>query len=282
MTGRKAIAGLSLLCALAFCAFGAANASAKGTTAGECSSAAPTKDFEDAHCDKVKSGGSFGHILFPAGTATKVTAVNDLTGTKSSFILRLKFATILTEITCENVSVTGTITNIDTSGSMSLSFGIFVFTFSGCKVLAPASAVGKCTATIAKTETKVSDPMNIGLGEERELPQGGKIKVLQEGKGTEMALKLAAAIGTKLTTLTIAGAECPAALKGEKTIEGSLLAVGGRGGAEATTSSGATATFTAASTLGGFTFAGNPATLEGTLTFRKEGGNPLTITTTEK
>lgn len=285
MTGRKAVVGLSLLCALVFSAFGAASASAKGTTAVECSSAAVTKDFSDAHCDTPATPQSnFGHIAFENGKETSVSAANDLTGTLSSFLLKGKIAAVFTEVTCEKVAGTGSVTNKEAAEVMSVTFGKATTEFTVCKVLAPPAAVGKCTVTVNKTESLQSDPMTLGLGAEKTPPQGGAaIKVLEEGKGTEMGLKFSpTAVGGKFTILNFTGAECPAAVKGEKPVEGSALALGGRGGLEATSSSGATAKFTQASTLGGLTFAGNPATLEGTLTFRKTGGNPLSVTTTTK
>jgi hypothetical protein len=287
MTRRRAVVGLAVLCALCISAFSAASASAKGTTAVECSKSATTKDFEDEHCDKgVTSGGVWGHIAFPNGTAVNVTAVNDLTGTASNFKLMGKIAAVAIEIECTKVSAKGTVTNKEAAGAMSITFGNSSTSFSGCKLLAPASGVGKCKVEVATTNAKETDPMNLGLGEEKVEPTaaGAKVKVLEEGKGTEMGLKFAPITETEpFTTITISnetGQECPAALKGAFPVKGFAYAVGGRGSTEATTSTGATAVFTKASTLGGLTFAGNPATLEGTLTFRKEGGNPLSITTT--
>jgi hypothetical protein len=59
MTGRRAIIGLSLICALAFAAFGAANASALGTTQFTCKPGTGA-GFSEAHCTSaVPSGASF-------------------------------------------------------------------------------------------------------------------------------------------------------------------------------------------------------------------------------
>jgi hypothetical protein len=72
MSGRKAIVGLSLLCALVFCAFGAATASAAGgSTAFTCVKGAASADFEDEHCDKGKVGGGFGHVEIAPGSDVK-------------------------------------------------------------------------------------------------------------------------------------------------------------------------------------------------------------------
>ena len=84
MIGRRATVGLSLLCALAFCAFAAQSASAAkavNTTAFTCVEGA-TKDFSDAHCDtKVTAGtGQYGHVVIPQGTTTEVVGENTTTG----------------------------------------------------------------------------------------------------------------------------------------------------------------------------------------------------------
>jgi len=287
MIGRKAIVGLSLLCALCFCAFGAASASAKGTTAGECTTAAPTKDFSDAHCDTPKAGGTTGHILFANGLANtvNVTAANDLTGTASPFFLEGKVAGIVVKVECTTVAATGTVTNTENAETkaMTIDFGNAETKFTGCTVL---TQEGKCTVTVAATKSVQTDPMNLKKeGAEKTGPTEEKVKVVEEAAGsTDMGLKFAPVGAGNFTELTFAGEACPAAIKGAKPVKGFAYATGGRANSnlEGTTSSGATAIFSKASTLGGLTFAGNPASLEGTLTFRKSGGNPLIITTTEK
>lgn len=285
-TGRSTAVGLSLMCALAFCAIVAANAAAKGTTAVECTSGAVTKDFADAHCDKAQSGGSFGHIGFVNNTITSVSAVNDLTGTASSFILEGKIAAVSVAITCESVSATSSVTNSESSGAMTISFGTAQVTFNFCKMLAPASGAGKCSIFVSTASAVPTDPMNLGVSVSSKTgPTGEQIEhPINEAIffGTEMGLKFSSTGGGVITKITISGLECPAALKSTFNVEGFAFATGGRGGAEATTSSGATLVFTKASTIEGLKFAGNPATLEGTLTTRKFTGNPLSITTTTK
>jgi hypothetical protein len=279
MIRTRTLVGLAVLCALCLSAFAASSASAKGTTAGECSSTATTKDFEDAHCDRsVTTGGTFGHVLFPVGTATKVTAVNDLTGTSSPFILAIGIAGVVIHIQCNTVSGTGSVTNKEEGGAMKLAFGESTTRFTNCSVLDPAAAV-PCTVTIATVKANVSDPMNLKKGVTTTDATGHSLPEPVEEGGTEMGLKFTAS-GGKLTEITLAGAECPAAFTNTFPMTGSAIATGGRGSTEAITSTGATGIFTKASTIKFLKFAGNPATLEGTLTFRKEGGNPLIITTT--
>jgi hypothetical protein len=91
MNGRGAAIGLSLCCALIFCAFAAPSATAlKGTTAYECK---PVKEgamgFTDEHCTNAAEKGkaSFEHVLIPA-ESTKVTIINH--ETKTSPIVKMK------------------------------------------------------------------------------------------------------------------------------------------------------------------------------------------------
>jgi hypothetical protein len=263
-----------MLCALVFCAFSSASASAAGTTAGECSNKATTKDFTDADC--LTSGtGEFGHILFKAAETVNVTAKNT-----TPFVLEGKVAGVPVKIECKKVSGTGTITNHDNGTEpMTVTFGNSTTSFTECAVLAP---VNKCSVVVGTTTAAESDPMTLGLGEEITGPTGELVKVYQEGKGTEMGLKFSSVGTNNFTTLTfssLAGQTCPEAFtKAPIPVKGSAIAIGGRGGGA--TSSGATAVFTKASTLGGLTTGGQPSTLEGTLTFNKKEGNPLIITTT--
>jgi hypothetical protein len=108
MTGRRAVVGLSLLCALVFCAFAAPNAMAvQGTTAYTCkpepSPGAGTKGFEDEHCTKGVTGTSakWVHEEIKPDTKTEVTATNNETTTKVS-VAKLKFVYKKVEIELES------------------------------------------------------------------------------------------------------------------------------------------------------------------------------------
>jgi hypothetical protein len=57
MYGRRAVVGLSLLCALVFCAFAAPSAQAlKGTTITTCKQVGSGATFQDEHCTKQTMG----------------------------------------------------------------------------------------------------------------------------------------------------------------------------------------------------------------------------------
>jgi hypothetical protein len=277
MSRRRAVVGLSVLCALVFSAFAVSSASA-ATTAGECTSATGnTKDFKDAHCDEsVTAGtGAFGHILFAAGTTTNVTATNDTTGTTDPFVLEGKVAGVVIKISCASVSATGTVTN---NAGGTVSFGNATTSFTNCTQKAPVACEGK--AVTVKTTTSVqTDPMNLKLSStEKEGPTGEKLKFHEENAaGTEMGLKFSPLPEKPFTEITVS---CPTATTAP--VKGFTYATPRRAGGslQSTSGSGATVEFTKSSSIAGLTFAGGPATLEGVLTFRKTGGNPLVLTTT--
>jgi hypothetical protein len=78
-----------------FGAFTVPGATAAGTTAGECSPAVTMKDFEDTHCDKSKSPGTYGEVLYPVNTPVAVEAANDLTSVTAPFTLAGKLSGIV-------------------------------------------------------------------------------------------------------------------------------------------------------------------------------------------
>jgi len=90
MTGRGAIAGLSLLCVLALCAFAAPSATAlEGTTAFTCKPEPKptelTKGFEDEHCNKAAQGSKvkFIHKEIAEAVKTQLLVTNNETAAKT-------------------------------------------------------------------------------------------------------------------------------------------------------------------------------------------------------
>ncbi|HEV7562552.1 MAG TPA: hypothetical protein VGO24_03540 [Solirubrobacterales bacterium] len=80
MTGRKAIAGLCLLCALAFSALAAqnANAATKGTTLFTCKKTGPGGGFTQAHCKASDAGsGEYSHVAIAENTTTEITGTTE-------------------------------------------------------------------------------------------------------------------------------------------------------------------------------------------------------------
>jgi uncharacterized alpha/beta hydrolase family protein len=267
MTGRRAVVGLTLLCALLLSALAAQSASAtKGTTAFACSSGAGVKDFSDAHCDKGTAEGSFGHIEVEPGleVAIEITNAKTKTETKETTpaVLKGTLAGISSEITCTTVSGTGKSTNKEVAEVMQNEGTGLAIKYTGCTVNKPAGC-------------KVKEPIE---------QTGSSITVENLGAGkTEMGVEYKPKEKT-FAAVTFEGAEC--ALKGKTfSLEGTMVATGSRGDSEATTSGGGTQIFTNSMTKETLKFGGNAAEFSATLTIsRKQEGEegPLSLTTVGK
>jgi hypothetical protein len=255
MIGRRAIVGLSLLCALLFCAFAASSASAVGTTAVTCvETKVKEGDFTDAHCgNQVKTGeGLFAHAAIEVGTITKISLSNEKTAESTKAAQPFDFAGTLSgvkvEFSCTTVKGAGTLTNEEPEAKVMRTTGDAVIEASKCTVKQPA----KCT---------VKEPFTWDT----------HFKTYE--KGTEMGIEFTPKNGKQFGSWEMQGSEC--ALKGTAfAIEGSFK--GTLGGT--TEGKGATWGFTAASTAG-LKWGGNPYTLVGSVTPRMTEGNPITFTT---
>ncbi|MGB7686023.1 MAG: hypothetical protein WBL45_09615 [Solirubrobacterales bacterium] len=157
MIGRKAVIGLSLLCALLFCAFAAQSASAEkstNTTAFTCVASGGTtnKDFVDAHCDEAitPGKGSFEHLVIANDTTTALAATNDkvTNGTKDSEPATLKGTIGLAkvDILCTKVKNDTTksfIHNVDSGEKKHTVTGEARVEYTGCEV----KELAKCIVT---------------------------------------------------------------------------------------------------------------------------------------
>jgi hypothetical protein len=261
MTARRSIVGLTVLCALAFSAFAAANASAAGTTTFTCSEAASVKNFSDADCStKVSEGAKFGHIAIAEGTATELKATG---GTQT---LTTHVGGIVVELQCTAVKTTsGSSTNTLVSGVMqNLGSGIQL-EYTGCTVLKPSGigcTVGHDVGTTYVPGTIITNTL--------------KSETIEGTTATTTGVKFtpAGVAGTPFAEITISGCTTtPPNLTNAKVLG---TAVG--------TPSGANLVFTAASTAG-LTFGGQTASLAGTITVTAKGTKdaaftPLSVTTT--
>jgi hypothetical protein len=262
MIGRKGLVGLSLLCALAFCAFGAASASASGgTTAYTCDPEAQELDFEDEHCDNnVGSGGEFGHTVIPPNEETTITGTNNLTASNfSSWLLKGVIGGTNVEITCETVHAHADIENVP--GPPMQVVGEGTLEAENCMLMQPSAQTANCKVTVAPTTSNAATV-------------NGEMKMNFTPTGAHF---------TEITIADETGHTCSKALKGTFPVEGSAFATGKSTGTSPSWS-GATLHFTTADTAGTLIFAGHAAELEGTLTFRMdpEGGpegNPIVFTT---
>jgi hypothetical protein len=158
MIGSKAIAAISLLCALLLCAIGASSAFAatSGTTAFTCvESTTHEGDFEDAHCDKTVTPGTgkFTHKALPTNPTT-ATSTNAQTanGTKDSSPTVLKgiLGGVITEIVCKTRNGHGTLEN-KLSGEKHSVVGSGTTVLTECTMPKPVNAEGQRTVQSQRT-----------------------------------------------------------------------------------------------------------------------------------
>src|ERR1043166_4096070 len=227
MTGRRAVVGLTLLCALLLSALAAQSASAtKGTTAFPCTSSAGIDDFSDAHCDNGVEKGSYGHVYTEPGQEVEIELTNSKTKTETKestpAILKGTLAGVKFETTCTTVSGTGKSTNKVIAEVMQNEGTGLAIKYSGCTVNKPAGC-------------KVKEPIEI---------TGSSITVENLGAGkTDMGVQFKPKAEKPFGEVTLEGTEC--ALKGKSfPLEGTMIATGSRGSTEAVASSGATLVFT--------------------------------------
>lgn len=279
MIRRRAVIGLSLLCALMFSALVAQSASAQkgtaaaNTTAFTCVENGGAKDFSDAHCDTFVGAekGKFGHVAIKAGEATEIEVTNEATtvDTKGRVpaILTATIAKVAIEMSCEVVSSSGEnwIENKEV-GKEHKAKGTVKVELTKCKVLKP----GKCEVK----EPIVTTAKFVGV-------EGLKSATQEKTMGVEFTEDEGG-----FAELFFKGAECAL---GEKTfpITGSTIATGKPEPTQATKHSGATSIYVPNKTPS------KPAEemetlklgevgvhLSGTFTTRMAGkGNPITLTT---
>ncbi len=270
MIGRRATVSLSLLCALALCAFAAQSASAvpaKKTTAFTCVENGGLKDFEDAHCDHRvgPEQGKFGHIPIPQNQTTEVTVTNAKTsfGTFESTptVLKFIFGGKPVEISCKTVHGVGTMHNVE-------------------PILEEHKVTG--TLTVKATECKVLKPLKCFVKEPIEyLTEFEGVEGLgPEGNTHGIEYKPHIQEGGILMTITLEGPEC--LVKGIVPITGTMIATGGPNPKEQ--HSGATHIFTNEMTKETLKAGGKPAEHSGALTMKMapvEGveQNPIAFTT---
>jgi len=144
MTGRRAIFGLCMLCAMAFSAIAAQGAAAEtGQTAFTCVSTATTKQFSSEHCVPGETGTAFGHVAITEETHAKLSNEKTNTTTTGPTNTTLKETIAATNLELESTGAVeglGTLKNQEVGGVMqgfaqSDANGI---TFNGVNVVAPA------------------------------------------------------------------------------------------------------------------------------------------------
>jgi hypothetical protein len=272
MNGRRAVIGLSLLCALVFSGLAAQSAMAvKGTTAFTCVKVAEgvPSEFEDAHCLKKHTPftGEYVHAVIGEGTVTNVTTVNDETGTKP--LSKFKSTIAGTEFELQSKSF------MSCRGKTKLTNKV-----NGAKQM---EAAGENCGVFS--ETTVTKPAKCSVkGGVVNLTEGGEGKtvVKEVEKKQEMYVEFLPPKEKAFSTFTLEGAEC--ALKG--------LAIEVKGTAQANNTTeegkldGPTLRFTTAQTGKTLKVGANKAEFEATFTTRMEEpeGKPeepaISLTTT--
>jgi hypothetical protein len=274
MHGRRVIVGLSLLCALAFSAFAAPNATAlKGTTAFTCQPEPKpektTKGFEDEHCTKSAEGekAKWVHTEISPNVKTQVTVTDNETGEK---FFKPKFASTIAGVNfeLEGEGFMSCLTNASLENKVNAAkqmeaAGGGCGTFTGVKVLKPA----KCK--LAKEETILGEG-SIGKTVVKEV----------EGK-SEMYGEAVPPPSGVFAEFEFAGTECA--------LKGTVVKITGTARSNVTTNEGqldgATVKVTTKETEKTLKVGGNAARTEavGTVRMKSEGEvpeNPIVVTTT--
>ncbi|MGB7685469.1 MAG: hypothetical protein WBL45_06755 [Solirubrobacterales bacterium] len=271
MIGRRSTIGLSLLCALAFCAFAAQSASAvhaKNTTAFTCIWAGPGNgEFADPHCDeKVGLGnGPYHHKeIPPLPVETTELEVTNETTEEATEPLKLNsvVAGVGMEVLCKKAASAAKTTylhNVDIEGNHTVT-GTILINVTECEVKKPTNCKIKEPIVITATFEGVE-----GLGKGKD-ERGLEFK--GEGKEGEFA------------TLNFSGEKCAFAGKAFP-IQGSAIGTGQPGPKEEW--SGSTAKFETgpeSNTMESLVIGKSPVEFTGGFTTRMAGGgNPISLTT---
>lgn len=271
--------GLSLLCALLFCAFAAQTASATkatNTTAFTCVPEPNKKgDFTDEHCDTASPEkiGEFTHAAIENGKTTEVELTNEKVteSTKKSepAVLKGTVSLVKTEIECATAKGKGTFTNQEPEAKVHTGSGSGSTEMSSCAVLKPA----KCT---------VKEPIAVNV-------TGIPVEGLEGPKGEKNAMGgevIGAAAEETFTEIGFQGVECSLKNLNFK-VKGSAIATSGPTTESTQTgkSTGATAVYTPKFSMQKLKFGLNVAEFSLITTVRRapvEGKqqNPISGTTT--
>lgn len=278
MIGRRAIAGLSLLSALLFCALAAQGASAaahtsKNTTAVTCVKGGGKLDFKDAHCDEttIAGKGVYGHEPL-SGNPTTLEVTNEKTKNATTehtpAVLKGELLKAKLEITCTKVKSTTEVGSKKSvienggTGTEHIVTGTVIVDFEECKVLLPEKCNVKEPIEV-KSQFKGVDELNAD----------------KLGMGVEFVPDNEAGI---FVEITLEGAEC--GLKGTTfQVKGSIIGTGTPG--DNAKESGATTIFKEKNAEDQkLTIGGKPAEFIGAFTSRMHTGTgtgeAIALTTT--
>jgi hypothetical protein len=267
MIGRRAIVGLSLLCALMFSAMAVQSAIAATksvrTTAFTCKKEATKKfRFSDEDCTKESATkeGQFEHVEIAKGTTTSLFVGQSGASPK---LIGEAFG-VKAEVECSFSNIEPTIHNVE-SGGAEKKHTVTGEVFAEFKTFCSVTNLPNC---------KVEEPIKITVSEyegvEGEVAKGG---------AKEMGVAIRPIGTTTFATLKFSSKEgkfCP--LPAEAKVTGTVVATG-VGSGETPIYSGAKAVITRAMTEETLKFAGNPASFALESTVSQFVGNPIALTT---
>ncbi|HSS34361.1 MAG TPA: hypothetical protein VLL27_13880, partial [Solirubrobacterales bacterium] len=169
MIGRKAVIGLTVLCALLVSAFAAQAASAVGTTAYTCKGVtAGTGTFKAGHCKPGDAGtGNFSHVSIANGTSTEITGSDlNTAGEHTGAILKSTVSGSAVELVAKEISGTGTMSNslngaeMVASGEGAIKYSGVTEKLLGCKVTGKPGGAGVVeTKQLFATTKEVGDKL---------------------------------------------------------------------------------------------------------------------------
>ena len=206
MTGRRAIFGLCMLCALTLGAVAAQGAGAAGTTAVTCESdATGAGGFSDAHCKEATGSGNFKHVSFASNTTTATELTNVTTGSeRAPFRLKATVAGLGLTLEAKKVSALGWMENKEEGGEMWAQGETLRVVFE------------EVTANLNCTVKGL--PGHVGTVETL-----WGVDATTKGQGD--AVKFAPGFETKFAEFELSGESCPAAVKGKYPIFGTVNCV---------------------------------------------------------
>jgi hypothetical protein len=229
MPRRNSTLGLLVLTVLAVLAPSAVNAGARRLHECKETVTGTAQSYEDANCLEKDEEGNFRTVPLPVGQIFKFR------GTRTSnWALSGKLAGIAVSIECTELSAEASLENAEVAKEQFEVKGSEIeLELSGCKLTKPEK---NCAVTISKTKG---------------------VTMITETVGGEGQVKFSPSGGGNLFEVTLSGAECPKALQGTFPVGGTLQG-------NLSESSPPTIEFTE-STAKSLTFAGNSATLIGSL-----------------
>lgn len=215
MTRSKSIIGALVLCALAICAFGAANASAVGMTAVECQEVSPgTGHYNTSHCVTPEVPGNFETVALPLNTSKELQGTStNATGGPEPSKLTAVLGGLNVIVTCAVAHSTGSVTNVEVGTEHKAHGTNTVITYTECHTVLASNPAKTCNVS--------GTTGGVGAGKIQTRPLTSTTGAEHKIKFEPETLEEAKAIFTKFSILTT-GTECFFKTAVAVTVEGSV------------------------------------------------------------